>query len=117
MRTWLVTDGPSRGNYVLAWEDFEDQDFNDLVVEVSDVTPLKQTPVLSTLSAEPDLLGTGGVLDYLYGLENLARIPDTDDQYWTNQGAGSAKVEEQFLPERAVPRLEVLYREVSNSRK
>jgi hypothetical protein len=43
MATWLITDGPSAGNYVIAWEDrygLGDGDFRDLVVEVSDVRPI-----------------------------------------------------------------------------
>ena len=41
--TWLITDGLSKGNYVMAWEDLYglgDMDFRDLVVEVSEVSPI-----------------------------------------------------------------------------
>jgi Domain of unknown function (DUF4114) len=31
---------------------------------------------------EPDLLGTGGILDNIFGLTNLQRIDDEFDQYW-----------------------------------
>jgi hypothetical protein len=31
---------------------------------------------------EPDLLGTGGILDNIFGLTNLQRIDDDLDQYW-----------------------------------
>jgi hypothetical protein len=43
MATWLITGGPSAGNYVIAWEDLYglgDMDFRDLVVEVSGVSPI-----------------------------------------------------------------------------
>lgn len=43
MVTWLITGGSSAGNYAIAWEDMLspswDQDFNDLVVEVT-VAPI-----------------------------------------------------------------------------
>ena len=41
MVTWLITGGESKGSYVIAWEDFEDQDYQDLVVEVSNVVFLE----------------------------------------------------------------------------
>jgi len=31
---------------------------------------------------EPDLVGTGGILDNIFGLTNLQRIDDDLDQYW-----------------------------------
>jgi hypothetical protein len=40
MFTWLITDGPSAGNLVIAWEDLfggGDGDYQDMVVEVSQV--------------------------------------------------------------------------------
>jgi hypothetical protein len=42
MVTWLITGGPSAGNYVLAWEveGLGDADYNDLVVEVSLAAPV-----------------------------------------------------------------------------
>jgi hypothetical protein len=43
MRTFLITGGPSAGNYVIAWEDLPnlgDKDFQDIVVEVSGVRPI-----------------------------------------------------------------------------
>jgi len=43
MATWRITDGESKGNYVIASEDLYvlgDGDFQDLVVEVSEVSPL-----------------------------------------------------------------------------
>ncbi len=107
MLTWLITGGPSRGNYVVAWEDGEDRDFNDLVVELSRVDPLAHTAVLPTTTpGEIDLLGERGALDDLYGLENLERVRDTDDQYWTTTGVGRAEAKGRFASDPA--RLEVL---------
>ena len=40
----------------------------------------------STGSAEPMLTGTGGILDTLYGLENLVEVSSALDQLWTNTG-------------------------------
>lgn len=43
MATWLIIGGPSKGNYVIVWEDLYglgDMDFRDLVVEVSGVSPV-----------------------------------------------------------------------------
>jgi hypothetical protein len=45
MQTYVVTGGPSAGNYVLAWEDLPnlgDVDYQDLVVEVSGVQPVPE---------------------------------------------------------------------------
>ena len=39
---------------------------------------------------EPDLLGSGGILDNEFGLGNLQRIDDDLDQYWTVTGELSA---------------------------
>lgn len=44
------------------------------------------TPVLPNPGSEPDLVGTNGLLDRYFGLENLVRIDDTLDQYWKNDG-------------------------------
>ena len=38
---------------------------------------------------EPDLVGTGGILDSIFGLGNLQRVDDDIDQWWT----GSSKVD------------------------
>lgn len=35
---------------------------------------------------EPNLLGNGGILDNVFGLENLQRIDDDRDQYWSVSG-------------------------------
>ena len=42
---------------------------------------MSNTLVLSSPN-EPDLLGTGGILDNIFGLTNLQRIDDDFDQYW-----------------------------------
>jgi hypothetical protein len=42
MVTWLIADGPGTGNLVIAWEDLSglgDRDYQDLIVELSHVTP------------------------------------------------------------------------------
>ena len=42
MVTWLITDGPSKGSYALGWEDLPglgDQDYQDLVVEITNAIP------------------------------------------------------------------------------
>ncbi len=52
MVTWFITSGPHSGNYVLAWEDFADHDYNDLVVEVSGVEPIE--PTMESRSADID---------------------------------------------------------------
>jgi len=52
MRTFFITQGPSAGNYVLAWEDLPclgDRDFQDLVVEVRGVTQIPEPSVLMVL--------------------------------------------------------------------
>jgi hypothetical protein len=42
MVTWLITDGPSAGNYVVGWEveNLGDADYQDLVVEISKAAPV-----------------------------------------------------------------------------
>jgi len=65
MVPWQITGGPSAGNYVIAWEDLYalgDQDYSDLVVEVSGVSPYAPVPEASTLV----LMGSGlsGLLFY-----------------------------------------------------
>jgi hypothetical protein len=43
MRTFYILSGPSAGNYVIGWEDLPnlgDQDYEDLVVEVSGAQPI-----------------------------------------------------------------------------
>jgi len=42
MVTWLITGGPSAGNYAIAWEDQDlgDADYQDLVVEISGAEPI-----------------------------------------------------------------------------
>ncbi len=48
---------------------------------------LSQFAVANTLIlpsfSEPSLIGSGGVLDDVFGLDNLQRIDDEQDQYWT----------------------------------
>jgi hypothetical protein len=42
MVTWLITGGPSSGNYVVGWEveNLNDADYQDLVVEISKAAPI-----------------------------------------------------------------------------
>ena len=44
------------------------------------------TPVLPSSNGEPDLAESGGILDNLFGLDNLSRIDDDLDKYWNNNG-------------------------------
>jgi hypothetical protein len=60
MVTFLITGGASKGNYVIAWEDFNnlgDKDYNDFVIEVSGVKPVPEpaTMLISALT----LIGGG----------------------------------------------------------
>ncbi len=53
MRTFLITKGPSAGNFVIAWEDLPclgDRDFQDLVVEVHGVTQVPEPSMLAVLT-------------------------------------------------------------------
>jgi len=56
----------------------------------------KATPISSAPSGELGLLGTGGILDTLYGLSNLERVSDSfiqGDQLWElSDAAASVKV-------------------------
>jgi hypothetical protein len=56
MFTWLITKGPSAGNLVIAWEDLPGSggDYQDLVAEVSNVTPAQRLNDLVSLA--PDVL-------------------------------------------------------------
>ncbi len=59
------------------------------VVLTAWATVASATPI--NLSAtEPNLLGTGGILDSLYGLSNLSQVADEADQVWTNLGSVTA---------------------------
>ncbi|MBL3589330.1 MAG: PEP-CTERM sorting domain-containing protein [gamma proteobacterium endosymbiont of Lamellibrachia anaximandri] len=40
MVTWEILNGQSAGNFILAWEDLTDNDFNDLVLEVRGTKPV-----------------------------------------------------------------------------
>jgi len=61
MVTWLITGGQSAGNYAIAWEDLDlgDADYNDLVVEVSGVSPVPEASTLILFGA-----GLSGLLFY-----------------------------------------------------
>lgn len=50
---------------------------------------LANTVIFPSFS-EPNLLGAGGILDNEFGLDNLQRINDDMDQYWTVTGEVSA---------------------------
>jgi len=59
------------------------------VPALADLTPISLSP-----GAEPSLLVSGGILDTLYGLGNIARIEDRpfpvpDDQVWMNLDGGA----------------------------
>lgn len=62
MVTWLITGGPSAGNYAIAWEDLDlgDADYNDLVVEVSGVSPVPEASTLILFGS-----GLSGLLFYV----------------------------------------------------
>jgi hypothetical protein len=47
------------------------------------------TTVNPSPGSEPSLLGSGGILDSIYGLANLARIDDSGDQIWKNLDGGT----------------------------
>ena len=64
MVSFLITGGPSEGNYVVGWEDLNlgDQDYDDLVFEFEGVSPGPPVPEATTLM----LFGSGlpGLLLY-----------------------------------------------------
>jgi len=52
MKTFLITGGDSAGNYAICWEDLPDlgdRDYQDLVVEVSGVTPVPEPATVALL--------------------------------------------------------------------
>ena len=55
------------------------------------VLPMSSAHALTLISPAPcsevDLDGPGGILDQLYGLENLTRVDDARDQFWVGSGA------------------------------
>ena len=51
---------------------------------VADLTPINPAP-----AGEPSLLGSGGILDTLYGSGNYARVDDDLDQIWMNLNGGA----------------------------
>src|SRR4029453_14636084 len=53
---------------------------------IADVGRSGATPILPNGGGEPSLATTGGILDTLYGLENLTRMDDAVDQLWGNTG-------------------------------
>jgi len=44
--------------------------------------PILANTIISTNDWEPSLIGTGGILDGEFGLDNLQRIDDELDKYW-----------------------------------
>lgn len=48
---------------------------------------LMANTVIYHSASEPDLIGAGGILDSEFGLDNLLRIDDDLDQYWTVTGS------------------------------
>jgi hypothetical protein len=60
-----------------------------LVVGVAGSASAALTTILANTQGEPSLAISGGILDSLYGLSNLARIDDSGDQIWhiTDPGA------------------------------
>jgi hypothetical protein len=48
---------------------------------------LMANTVILNSSAEPDLIGDGGILDSEFGLGNLLRIDDDLDQFWATTGS------------------------------
>jgi len=59
-------------------------------VNASTINPLSYSSgsltYISPSHYEPDLIGEGGILDTVYGLENLQRIDDNLDRYWNVSG-------------------------------
>ena len=51
-------------------------------VEASTITTTGNLTSIYPSPHEPDLTGSGGILDITYGLDNLQRIDDDLDQYW-----------------------------------
>ena len=54
------------------------------------------TAVLPSSSSEPSLLTPGGILDLLYGLENLTMASDSADALWQNLGTATATVKGKY---------------------
>ncbi len=50
------------------------------------------TPVMPNLGGEPSLTTQGGILDTLYGLDNLTRMDDSLDLLWGNTGVAHVLV-------------------------
>jgi len=51
---------------------------------------------IANSSGEPSLLTPGGILDLLYGLENLTMASDSADQVWQNLGTATATVKGKY---------------------
>jgi hypothetical protein len=47
------------------------------------------TPVQPADTPEENLLGSGGVLDTLYGMDNLTRVDDNLDRFWIDTNGGA----------------------------
>jgi hypothetical protein len=67
MVTWLIINGTSKGNYVLGFEDFNDFNFADSVIEVSGVAPV---PIPTALWLFASALGAFVLLGRIRGVEN-----------------------------------------------
>lgn len=105
MVTWLITGGAGKGNYVVAWEDFEDNDFQDLVVEVSNVLVLEvvsEVPPslirVTTTTADVSLSdGACSIIEAVNEANDPGSSSDTGDCDIGSQGLNVVELQEESI--------------------